>query len=1245
MTLGVIIYEMVYDDGGNPADYIILDVNQACERLLGIKRENALGRPATKVYGLKRAPHLERFHEMISKGKPFDSEECFPKIKKYFACSSIPLGGDRFTVIFKDMTERKRMEEEIKEQKERYRFLTENVVEILWTTDMDLRVTYVSPSIEKVLGFTPEERKNQTVDETMTPESLRILIELIQEEIERERTGEVDPDRSVQIEVEYYHKDGRIVPMEIRAKALRDEKGNIIGFYGSSLDITEKRRAEKRVMDSDRRFYQFFENAPDYCYIVSAEGRILEINKSALKALDYGKGEIIGKDMIDTIYSEQSKKRVRGLISNLEEAGRIRNEELTIVTKGNETRTILLNADVVKDEEGGILYSISIQRDITRFKEMEEEIKRGEEKYRLLTESIAEVIWTTDMELNVTYISPTVKHVLGYTPEERKRLGLKDVAAPASLKRLTKLLSEEIERERTGEVDPDRSVQIEVEYYHKDGHTVWVEEKIKALRNEKGTIVGFIGSSHDITEKRKAEERLKESEERYRAIVENSHDGILLVDDSRRLLYTNETLCELLGYTRKELVGKDFIDLLDSDSREIVLDRYKRRQRGEDVPTRYEFSILTKNGEKRTVEVSSAVITDTKGRKMTVAQLLDVTERKLAEKALKLSRERLDLAMSVTNEGIWDWDLTTDTVFYDPRYYTMAGYEVDAFPNTLEEFRKRVHPDDIDRVMDTAWEYIRGERERYRVEFRFRRPDGSWMWILGRGRIVSRDEKGKPTRFVGTHVNITERKEMEIKIKESEERYRALFDQASDAIFMIDGAIFIDCNRATISMFGLERMEDIIGHHPWEFSPERQPDGRDSKKKAKEYIESALNGDPQRFYWKHSRKDGTEFDTDVSLSRVLVAGKSYVHAIVRDITKQRRASERIRILSSVVEQSLEGIAIADLDGNILFTNPAWVRMHGYDSEEELMGMHLSIFHTEDQFRKEVEPFNMKVLRNGFNMAEVGHRRVDGTTFPTLMTTTLLRNENGEPIGFAGIATDITSSKKAEETIREERNRAEFYLDLMNHDITNIHQGIYSWVQLMQLKKGSKINIDTDLTPLEDLVKRSINLVKNVQLLTGLGSKEPELRKVDLRTKLEDSLNSIRSIFHQRKIDIDLRYPEESVFIMAEPLISELFINLLHNSVKFQGNEAIIEVELSANPDEGSAVIRIADHGPGIPDDIKPYIFDRFRKKEQRFHSGIGLSLVKELVERYNGTIEVMDRVKKHSSRGTCFIVKFPLADG
>jgi len=169
------------------------------------------------------------------------------------------------------------------------------------------------------------------------------------------------------------------------------------------------------------------------------------------------------------------------------------------------------------------------------------------------------------------------------------------------------------------------------------------------------------------------------------------------------------------------------------------------------------------------------------------------------------------------------------------------------------------------------------------------------------------------------------------------------------------------------------------------------------------------------------RERQTWTDDDQALLRLV--GETIAHAIGRE-----RAEAEIHRLSSMVEQSTEGMAIADLDGNLIFVNLAWARIHGYESGDELLGQNLSIFHNHEQLDREVAPFNRKVAEEGHHTGEVGHMRKDGTTFPTLMVTTLLRDDQYEPVALAGIAKDITERKQAEEALRKERNFAESLLN-------------------------------------------------------------------------------------------------------------------------------------------------------------------------------------------------------------------------
>ncbi|MFQ5721064.1 MAG: PAS domain S-box protein [Candidatus Aminicenantales bacterium] len=176
-------------------------------------------------------------------------------------------------------------------------------------------------------------------------------------------------------------------------------------------------------------------------------------------------------------------------------------------------------------------------------------------------------------------------------------------------------------------------------------------------------------------EVKQATQARQQSEELFRSIVENSHAGILMADESYRFVYVNDELCRLVGYEREELIGRDFRHLLDDESRQLVIDRYRRRQRGEDVPSRYEFNVVRKDGQKRRVEISSTVIKDKKGRIRTVAQLLDITERKRSEEKLQLEKARLDKLFESAQEGIVMTDTEGKVIRVNREFTRMFGYQ------------------------------------------------------------------------------------------------------------------------------------------------------------------------------------------------------------------------------------------------------------------------------------------------------------------------------------------------------------------------------------------------------------------------------------------------------------------------------------------------------------------------------------------------------------------------------------------
>jgi len=290
-------------------------------------------------------------------------------------------------------------------------------------------------------------------------------------------------------------------------------------------------------------------------------------------------------------------------------------------------------------------------------------------------------------------------------------------------------------------------------------------------------------------------------------------------------------------------------------------------------------------------------------------------------------------------------------------------------------FAELVYADDLPRAIDKYQAVLRGETVGP-FELRVRTSDGGFN--IAEFHSAPIVEGGRTVGVQGMARDVTERKRAEEARQAAEERFRTLFESADEALFLMDGAVFVDINTKCVEMFGLRERSDMIGHSPADYSPPLQPDGRDSREKAMEYILAALQGQPQRFYWKHCRRDRSDFDAEVSLTALTLHGKVHVQAIVRDITAQRAAEqaireseERFRLLS---EAAFEGIGIAD-EGRIVDCNEDLATMLGY-RRDEMIGRPVLDFVAPADAERVAEMHRLESAERYEHVA----RRKDGSTF-------------------------------------------------------------------------------------------------------------------------------------------------------------------------------------------------------------------------------------------------------------------------
>jgi len=318
----------------------------------------------------------------------------------------------------------------------------------------------------------------------------------------------------------------------------------------------------------------------------------------------------------------------------------------------------------------------------------------------------------------------------------------------------------------------------------------------------------------DVTERQRAEEALRESEERYRSLVENSHAGILIVDDAYRFVYVNDEMCRIVGYPREELIGLDFRDLLDDASRQLVTDRYVRRQRGEQIPSRYEFHIIRKDGEERRVEISATLLRDPAGNVQTVAQLLDITERKQAEEALARERSLLRTLIDSLPDSVYIKDAQGRFVLNNAESLRRLGVVAQ------EELTGKMDLDFFPPEMAVQWltdeqEIIQSGHPMVNRESAVVNKQGL-RWIVST-KVPLRDQHGQIIGLVGVSHDITERKRAEETLRRRMEELAILHAitvagaEATSLDALIELATEVIGGTLYSDNFGVELVDEAAG--------------------------------------------------------------------------------------------------------------------------------------------------------------------------------------------------------------------------------------------------------------------------------------------------------------------------------------------------------------------------------------------------------------------------------------------------
>lgn len=747
----------------------------------------------------------------------------------------------------------------VKESSEGFAIADEQGVIIEWNHALEA-LSGIS-RVEAIGKFFWDTQFRVTIPELRTPHNLELLRSSMQAFL---KNGKADYMGRLN-EGELLRPDGQrraIVQAVYPIKTAR-------GYRLASIihDVTEQRQMEQQVKAAQANLIALVENSQDAIWSVDRDLLLVSYNApfARLVLQAYGRTAEAGKP-IDQYFPSEQRGVVQQVYKQVLAGARLVREDTGIIQEMRHYFELTFSP-IFADH--AVVGAVGSCRDITERKQMELALRSSEEKYRTLTENINVGVFRTSIEGEgrLVHCNSALAKILGYD-SVAEMIGGKVTEAyknPEDRKEILNALFT-----RGGFHDK------EVLCRKKNGQSIWCSASATLMHDAQGRPVWIDGIIEDITERKRTENALRESEERFRKMAENIHDGLIIVED-KKVIYVNDRHCEITGYSREELFRINPLDIAAPEDREKIHGIYEDFMRTGTLPLEAEYRIKRKDG--TTCYISNRYSVNRQGSGIYGWYIVttDISERKRAEEALRKSQERLELALQGADLGTWEWYVNTGIFLFSDRTINMLGYtrdEIDPQRNIIKEL---IHPEDSHRINDRLQAHLEGSTPAYEAEYRLRTKNGQWKWILDRGKVVDRDGEGRPVRMAGTHLDITDRKRAEDMLRLTQYS----IDHSMEAAYWIrpDGTLFY-VNEAACRSLGYSS-DELLQMSIADIDPEWPAAEWQTR------YEHLKHSNGASFESMHRRKDGTDFPVQITANYSSFEGQEFIFAFAVDITRQK----------------------------------------------------------------------------------------------------------------------------------------------------------------------------------------------------------------------------------------------------------------------------------------------------------------------------------------------------------------------
>ncbi len=903
-----------------------------------------------------------------------------------------------FDGLVQDVTESKRMESDLRESEARYRLIAENTGDVIWLLDLAAnRFSYVSPSLVKLCGITPDEALQLGLDRAVPPEFLAQVNARLAARIAALAAGD-ESARTRAYELPLQKADGSVVETEVVTTLIAGPGGRVTHLQGTTRDITVRKRAEAEL----QRTRQWLEHTQRISRVggwaFDLSTGTVWASPEARRIYGFGDGELTRADVADVPLPE-SRPVLDGALRDLVERGVPYDLEFQI-RRRTDGAILDLHSLAERGSDGNSV--IGVIQDVTDQKRAGRALRESEARLTATLGAINDLIFVLDAggRFVEAHCPPGVPLVAA--PEVFLGRPYATVLPPPVAAQLTESL---------------RALAIAGEAQHFDyelslhGATTWWSASITRRDAHAGGAAGAVVVCRDITARKRAERALRESEEKfYQAfhhapllmVVSNLADG--------RILEANALAQKVSGFDPKTGLGRSVVDLgwftaaerarlvelLRSQGHVTDLELVGRKRDGTAIDCLVNCQLVTIGGETRVITT-----------------LQDITGRKRSEAALRDSEHMLRESQRVAALGSYVLDIATGNWRSSAILDEIFGIDA-AFERSTVGWTSLVAPAERAAMADYFAREVLARGIQFDRQYRIVRPsDGVERWVHGIGKLEF-DAARRPVRMLGTVQDITERKRAELALRESEERYRTLVELSPEAIFVHDHGIVLFANRAAAQLAGVSSPQELLGLNALDFV---HPESREIVGERIRNLD-ATSGVAPPIRQKWHRVNGEVIELAVMATPVTFDGAPATLSIATDITVQRLAEAELRKLSRAVEQSPVTVVITDAAGAIEYVNPSFTAKTGY-TLDEVRGTNSRILRSGETSPEMYRDLWRTILSGREWRGEFHNRKKNGELFWEAATLSPIFDDAGQITHFLAVKEDITARKLAEDRIREQ----------------------------------------------------------------------------------------------------------------------------------------------------------------------------------------------------------------------------------